>query len=70
MLKRLFLFTIFNKLLKDCPNEMDFNIHVVNRIDYVCYLSLIFECNLSWKLQVNCVNDKIARVVSLLKELY
>ena len=49
---------------------MDFNIHVVNRIDYVCYLSLIFECNLSWKLQVNCVNDKIARVVSLLKELY
>ena len=64
---RFVLFTASYKLLNDCPNELHFDIHIANRVDYVCYLVTI-DCNLSWKFHVNCVDYKIARGISLLKK--
>ena len=52
-------------MLNDCPNELHLDIHIVN---HVCFLDLTVDCNLSWKFHVNCVNDKIARGVSMLKK--
>ena len=62
------LFTASNKLFNDCLSKLHFDIHIANRVDYVCYLGLTVDCNFTWKFQVNCVKDKIARGVSLLKK--
>ena len=64
---RFILLATCNKLLNDCPNELHFDMLIVNLVDQVCYLCLTVDCNLSWKFHENCVNNKIARGVSLLK---
>ena len=59
-----------NTLLNDCLNELHFDINLVNRSAYVCYLGLTVDCNFSWKFHINCVNDKIARGASRLKKMF
>ena len=58
-------------LLINCLMIVQINcilIYIFNRVDYVCYLGLTVDFSLSWKFHVNCVNDKIAREISLIQK--
>jgi hypothetical protein len=51
-----------------CPNILHFDAHDVKRVNFVRYLGLIIDSDLTWKQHVQCVNDRITKGVALIKK--
>ena len=51
-----------------CPNILHFDVHDVKRVNFVRYLGLIIDSDLTWKQHAQCVSDRIAKGVALIKK--
>ena len=51
-----------------CPNILHFDVHDVKRVNFVRYLGLIIDSDLTWKQHAQCVNDRITKGVALINK--
>ena len=63
-------FIVFGPVGNDNIDTIIFDDHIVKRVNEIRYLGIIIHDHLCWKSHINCVRDKVARGVGMLKMSY
>ena len=60
-------FIVFGPVSNDNIDTIIFDDHIVKQVNEIRYLGIIIADHLCWKSHINCVRDKVAKGVGMLK---
>jgi hypothetical protein len=63
-------FIVFGTCGHDNLSSIVFDTHTVHRVSEIRYLGIIIDEKLCWKSHINCVRDKLAKGIGMLKMCY